>query len=84
MILAISILLPLVAQTIGIIINLKYPRLDAENDTQKIITAQVRIKGKLASSAQNIPFFWGRENVRVSPKDEKYNKYLGRGWECLN
>ena len=57
---------------------------DAENDTQKIITAQVRIKGKLASSAQNIPFFWGRENVRIGPKDEKYNKYLGRGWECLN
>ena len=36
MILALSILLPLVAQTIGIIINLKYPRLDAENDTQVI------------------------------------------------
>lgn len=57
---------------------------DADNDTQKTIIAQVRIKGKLASSAQNIPFFWGRENVRISPKDEKYNKYLGRGWECLN
>lgn len=57
---------------------------NADGDTQKIITAQVRIKGKLASSAQNIPFFWGRENVRIGPKDERYNKYLGRGWECLN
>lgn len=56
----------------------------ADGDTQKTITAQVRIKGKLASSAQNIPFFWGRENVRIGPKDERYNKYLGRGWECLN
>ena len=57
---------------------------NADGDTQKTITAQVRIKGKLASSAQNIPFFWGRENVRIGPKDERYNKYLGRGWECLN
>ena len=51
---------------------------------QKIITAQVRVKGKLASAAQNIPFYWGIENVGITSKSEYYNKYLGRGWKCLN
>ena len=55
-----------------------------QDDIQKTIIAQVRIKGKLASSAQNIPFFWGRQNIKVNTKSDKYNKYLGRGWECLN
>lgn len=50
----------------------------------KTITAQVRIKGKLASAAQKIPFYWGTENVGISPRSEYYNKYLGRGWKCLN
>ena len=31
-----SILLPLLAETIGIIINLKYPRMDAKNDTEVV------------------------------------------------
>lgn len=31
-----SILLPLVSETIGIIINLKYPRMDAQNDTEVV------------------------------------------------
>ena len=31
-----SILIPLVAETIGIIINLKYPKLDAKNDTEVV------------------------------------------------
>ena len=31
-----SVLLPLVAETIGIIINLKYPRMDAKNDTEVV------------------------------------------------
>ena len=31
-----SILLPLIAETIGIIINLKYPRMDAKNDTEVV------------------------------------------------
>ena len=50
----------------------------------KTITAQVRIKGKLVSAAQNIPFYWGIENVGITPSSEYYNKYLGRGWRCLN
>ena len=53
-------------------------------DSYKTITAQVRIKGKLASAAQNISFYWGSENVGITPRHPYYNKYLGRGWKCLN
>ena len=31
-----SILLPLISETIGIIVNLKYPRMDAKNDTEVV------------------------------------------------
>jgi hypothetical protein len=53
-------------------------------NSYKTITAQVRIKGKLASAAQNISFYWGSENVGITPRNQYYNKYLGRGWKCLN
>ena len=36
LILIASVLLPLIAETIGIIINLKYPRMDAKNDTEVV------------------------------------------------
>ena len=36
LILCASILLPLIAETIGIIVNLKYPRMDANNDTEVV------------------------------------------------
>ena len=36
LILLASILLPLIAETMGIIINLKYPRMDAKNDTEVV------------------------------------------------
>ena len=50
----------------------------------KLITAQVRVKGKLVSADQKIPFYWGKENVGVTPSNPYYNKYLGRGWKCIN
>ena len=53
-------------------------------NSYKTITAQVKIKGKLASAAQNISFYWGSENVGITPRNQYYNKYLGRGWKCLN
>ena len=31
-----SILFPLISETIGIIVNLKYPRMDAKNDTEVV------------------------------------------------
>ena len=36
LILIASILLPLISETMGIIINLKYPRMDAQNDTEVV------------------------------------------------
>ena len=36
LILIASVLLPLISETIGIIINLKYPRMDAKNDTEVV------------------------------------------------
>ena len=36
LILIASVLLPLISETIGIIINLKYPRMDAQNDTEVV------------------------------------------------
>jgi len=36
MIIIASIVLPLISETIGILVNLKYPRMDAENDTQVV------------------------------------------------
>lgn len=56
--------------------------IDLEKSYRRII-AQVRIKGKLATAAQNISFYWGREE-RTSSDSKYYNRYLGRGWKCLN
>ena len=57
---------------------------ESTSASYKVITAQVRIKGKLASAAQRIPFYWGSENVGIVSGNGYYNKYLGRGWKCLN
>lgn len=53
-------------------------------DEPKILQAQVKFKGRVVSS-QNVQFYWGTEDLRVNPQSEgKYNKYLGRGWSCIN
>ena len=36
MIVALSIVMPIVAETLGIIVNLKFPKMDAENDTEVV------------------------------------------------
>lgn len=56
---------------------------ESVSTSYKTITAQVRIKGKMTST-QSIPFYWGIENVGISASSQYYNKYLGRGWKCLN
>ena len=72
----------------GVSISFFTPRgtiFDTNNNLQEIpITAQVKVKGKVASSAQNIPFYWGSENASVFANNRYYNKYLGKGWKCLN
>lgn len=50
----------------------------------KAITAQVKVQGKLLTSSQLIPFYWGRQNVGITTESRQYNPYLGRGWQCLN
>lgn len=50
----------------------------------KSIIAQVKIKGKVASKAQKIQYYWGAQDNSVTPQSQYYNKYLGRGWKCLN
>lgn len=57
---------------------------DATEEDYKTIIAQLKVKGKLVSSTQNISFYWGIEDVGVSSKSDYYNNYLGRGWKCLN
>lgn len=57
---------------------------DSDDNEIRKITAQVRIKGKIASSAQKISYYWGIERTNVTASNSYYNKYLGRGWKCLN
>lgn len=57
---------------------------DAEGDNYKTLTAQVKLKGKLVTSTQNIGFYWGIQNIQVRAGEGGYNQYLGNGWECLN
>ena len=57
---------------------------DAEGDNYKTLTAQIKLKGKLVTSTQNIGFYWGIQNIRVRAGEKGYNQYLGNGWECLN
>ena len=72
----------------GVSISFYTPRgtvFDNNNLLQEIpITAQVKIKGKMASSTQNIDFYWGSENAGIFANNRYYNKYLGKGWKCLN
>lgn len=51
---------------------------------QKTITAQIKVKGKLLTSTSRLPFYWGIEDISISPNSQYYNKHLGRGWRCLN
>ena len=54
-----------------------------DNDP-KTLQAQVRFKGQ-ALSAENVSFYWGLEDLQITPQMENYyNKYLGRGWKCIN
>lgn len=54
------------------------------NDEPKILQAQVKFKGRVVA-AENVSFYWGIEDLQVTPQSEgKYNKYLGRGWRCIN
>lgn len=59
---------------------------DNDLDTAiRTIQAQVKVKGKVIdNSSQQLKYYWFVENVGVSTSSEKYNKYGGPGWACLN
>lgn len=53
-------------------------------DRPKILQAQVKFKGR-AVPAANVSFYWGIEDLQINPQRQtEYNKYLGRGWRCIN
>ena len=56
----------------------------ATNQKDKTITAQIKVKGKLLTSTSRLSFYWGIEDISISPNSQYYNKHLGRGWKCLN
>lgn len=55
-------------------------------DTEtKSIQAQVRIKGKaIDKDSQKLDYYWFVENAAINYMNEKYNRYGGPGWECIN
>ena len=55
------------------------------NTAKRKIQAQVRVKGKVIDkNSQNLKYYWFKENLGITTLSEKYNKYGGQGWECLN
>lgn len=54
------------------------------NNDSKTLQAQVKFKGQVMPAA-NVSFYWGLEDLQITPQVENYyNKYLGRGWKCIN
>ena len=55
------------------------------NDKQRTIEAQIRVKMKPVDlSSQVLDFYWFIENNNITPDSIYYNKYGGQGWKCLN
>lgn len=51
----------------------------------RALQAQVRVKGKVVDKkSQMLEYYWFRENIGITTLSEKFNKYAGQGWECLN
>lgn len=56
-----------------------------ENPNDKILKADLRVKGKKVNyNAQQVDFYWFRRNVRVNSTHEAFSAYGGNGWELLN
>ena len=46
--------------------------------------AQIKIKGRILNSTEDIKYYWFRENSLISNNHRLYNRLSGAGWECLN
>lgn len=59
-----------------------------ENDlmtAHRDIIAEVRINNKIIpANSDALQYYWFRENPKINSNSEKYNRYGGNGWECLN
>ena len=59
--------------------------LGQDNGTSTVLTAQVKIKGKLVNyKTQKIDFYWFRQNNNIITTSAEYSPYGGVGWELLN
>lgn len=57
---------------------------DLDSDTREV-EAVIKVKGKVVDkNSQSLKYYWFKENIGITTKSEKYNKYGGPGWECLN
>lgn len=53
-------------------------------EKRKII-AQVRVKGKVIdNNSQKLKYFWFKQNNKINSMSQKYSRYGGQGWQCLN
>lgn len=57
--------------------------LNATSD-KKEITAQIRINNKIVKRTKEVPFYWFKEDKRVTIGHQKYDALGGPGWRCLN
>lgn len=46
--------------------------------------AQIKIKGRILNSTEDVKYYWFRENSLISNNHRLYNRLSGAGWECLN
>ena len=52
---------------------------------KRTFQAELRVQGKVVNfDSQQVQFYWFRENIGITAASEKYSKYGGQGWECLN
>ena len=55
----------------------------SDNDDSTInLVAELKIKNKIV--ANDISYYWFKENTSVAIGDAEYLRYGGEGWECLN
>lgn len=58
---------------------------ERENDKLSFSASLTKLGNPVEAKGQNLRFIWGKEDPMInSVNNKKYNKYLGKGWYCLN
>lgn len=73
----------------GCFLNISTPqgtifKAEDEDSITLNLEAILRVKGKVVTSAQDIKYYWFRENPSISTREGKFHEQGGLGWECLN